>query len=445
MVNLPRLIEKFWTAFPERFLPPDLKDAETLRHAHLIMGITLVGGFFSICFALYYLMIGHLVGAITIFSSCFVFMVFPFIYLKKGRPDQAALLFIFTMMTMFCWLSLVEGGVKGHAVAWLAVMPFFNQLLILDRRRALVLSGLVVVLVMYLSSLGIWNLELPVLYPKEKHGWVTLIGYTGLAVFMYALGFIAEHFRREVVSQRDGAEGKLKEAVAELTRLNLEKNEFLRIVAHDLNNPLTVINGYAEIISSYEKVSDAEIKDYVHEISVSSKRMREIIRNVLDVNAIESGKYPLKMNKISLKPIFKSCLHTYETAMTRKSQILHAELEDVEAVTDAGALSQILDNLVSNAVKYGPIGAHLRINLFEQEGNYCFDVFNEGRGFSPEDHALLFSPFAKLSTRPTGGESSVGLGLSITLKIVEGMGGQITCESALGQGALFRVTIPKGI
>lgn len=442
MDQLNRILRAIWHPSQERFLPQQYEDAEARRHAHLIVGFSSVGGVFSIAFALYYLAIGHNMGAQAILTNSLIFITLPLICLKKGKAELAALIFVFSLVAMFSWLSLIEGGVNGHAVAWLAALPFCSQLLILKRKPMILVNLLIVLLIAGFSGLEVLHIRLPIVYAFRHHGWVTLLGYTGLGVFMFALGFIVEYYRRKVMEERDQAEVELKNAVEELTRLNMEKNEFLGIAAHDLNNPLSVIYGYAEMMREFKEVPPDMLREYADEIAVSSKRMQKIIQDVLDVNSIESGKYPLNYEKVRLLPFFESCLHTYRESAARKKLKIRTDLMDPEMETDRGALGQVLDNLISNAVKYTPPEGEIRISLRTAGEQIEFEVFNEGRGFSEEDKTKLFSRFAKLSTRPTGGEGSVGLGLSITQKIVQAMQGTITCESSLNQGASFKVFLP---
>lgn len=427
----------------DRFIPEELKDPEDLRLAKLLIGFSCIGGAFSVLFAYYYLAIGHYNGAFVILLTSIIFVSLPLTCVKRGKEDAGAVIFVFSLIVMFSWLSAIEGGVKGHAVAWLAIMPFCSQLLVMNRKQIIGINVVTILLIAFFSGEEIWGLSFPFTYPEHHHGSVTLVGYTGLGLFMFTLGAIGEFFRKDLVKRRDQAENELKEAVEELTRLNLEKNEFLGIAAHDLNNPLSVISGYAEMIQYSDDLSKEEINAFSQEIFENSSRMSKIVQDVLDVNRIESGQYPVNRSPVGLRDLFESCLKPYRDAVEQKELKLETELADLRVTTDAHALSQILDNLISNAVKYASQAGKIRVSLYSAGEGFVFEVFNEGRGFTEEDKEKLFSRFAKLSTRPTAGEGSVGLGLSITHKIIEALGGRIVCESELHQGALFRVTFPE--
>ena len=429
-------------ASQQNFLPDHFQDPESLRLAKLIVGFASMGGAFSIVYAIYYLWVGHYDGAFVILVNSMVFLTLPLFCVKKGKIDLGGLVFVGTLTVMFSWLSVIEGGVKGHAVAWLATMPFCSQLLIMNRKMVLWSNLLILIMIAFFSGDEIWGLSFSITYPEQHHGWITLVGYTGLGLFMFTLGAIGEYYRRDVLKKRDQAERELKHAVEKLTRLNLEKNEFLGIAAHDLNNPLSVVYGYAQMMLEPQDLTAEDLKSFAQEISDNSARMRKIIQDVLDVNTIESGEYPLRVEDVEVELLFERCIQTYRKAIEEKGLRLQTELPETKRPSDSGAVSQILDNLVSNAVKYATPGGTIRCSLFPQENGFSFEVYNDGRGFSEEDKKNLFARFSKLSTRPTAGEGSVGLGLSITQKIVGALGGTIECESELNKGALFRVVLP---
>ena len=110
-------------------------------------------------------------------------------------------------------------------------------------------------------------------------------------------------------------------------------------------------------------------------------------------------------------------------------------------MADAAQLVQIMDNLVSNAVKYSPSGKNIHVRVREVDGCVRAEVRDEGPGISAEDQKRLFGKFARLTARPTAGEHSTGLGLAIVKRLVESMNGKVWCESELGQGAAFIVEL----
>jgi len=228
----------------------------------------------------------------------------------------------------------------------------------------------------------------------------------------------------------------------DLVKLNQEKNEFLGIVAHDLKNPLSAIKGYAEEIEEYcQEMSEAEIVELSGLIKKASAKMSTLITNLLDVNQIESGNIRLNLANVDIFPIVENIAQDYAKRAKEKDINLHFSYEgdNFHAYVDVDAIGQILDNIISNAVKYSPLGKNVCIKLSANEGKIRCEVKDEGEGLSEDDQKKLFGKFNRLSTKPTGGEHSTGLGLFIVKKLAEAMNAEIWCESELGKGATFIV------
>ena len=238
----------------------------------------------------------------------------------------------------------------------------------------------------------------------------------------------------------------------ELKKLNQEKNNFLSIAAHDLKNPITAIKGFSKIIED-ENVSleKEEIIDFSKEIRVTSENMFQIVVDLLDINAIEEGKINLTNDNFNIDEFVKLKLDTYELRAKEKEIKMNFKdsLDEFIVFADNNKVGQVLENLISNALKFSPFNKNIFIKTEKvtNEKNKPFiriSVKDEGPGISEEDKKKLFGKFAKLSARPTNDESSTGLGLSIVKKLVEAMGGRIWCESELGNGAAFLFELPEG-
>ncbi len=238
---------------------------------------------------------------------------------------------------------------------------------------------------------------------------------------------------------------KLTELNQELIKLNQEKNEFLGIVAHDLKNPLSAIQGAASLIQSdYDELSKEEVTEFASMISISSQQLFELIKNLLDVNQIESGKIKLSLITIDILPILQALVNNYSQRAKAKGIRLQFQYQEQQyfALVDENSLRQILDNLISNAVKYSPHGKHIIVGISKDEKRVRCEIQDEGPGLTEQDQQKLFGKFTRLTPQPTGDEHSTGLGLFIVKKLVQAMNGKVWCESELGQGAIFIVEFP---
>jgi signal transduction histidine kinase/ligand-binding sensor domain-containing protein len=293
--------------------------------------------------------------------------------------------------------------------------------------------------------------ELTVLPPWYSAWWLyglAVVAGAGLvwAVVQWRLRVLAEHNRRlqQLVDQRTA---ELREKNLKLTELNAEKNNFLGIAAHDLKNPLGAIRGYAEMLEEdSEDFSKDEVADTASRIKKSANLMFDLVSNLLDVNRIEQGKMDLNLAPCDLWETVRQAVEGYRQRAQAKRIELHfdGQTRTPLVMADAAQLVQIMDNLVSNAVKYSPAGKNIYVRVRQVDSGVRAEVQDEGPGISEADRKRLFGKFVRLSARPTAGESSTGLGLAIVKRLVESMNGKVWCESEPGQGATFLVELPVG-
>ena len=233
-----------------------------------------------------------------------------------------------------------------------------------------------------------------------------------------------------------------------LTALNKEKTEILGIAAHDLKNPLSNIKGLAEIIETMvDDLEKEEVVDTAKKIRTSSEFMFQIISDLLDVNAIEEGKIKINFEPFNIVDVTNRTIDKYIMKSTEKSINLRFEpqIEESYVMGDVIKTIQVLDNLISNALKFSPFNGNIWVIVKSDIENKItiVEVKDEGPGISQEDMSKLFGKFAKLTAKPTNNENSTGLGLSIVKKLVENMKGNIWCESELGKGTSFFLSLPN--
>jgi signal transduction histidine kinase len=233
----------------------------------------------------------------------------------------------------------------------------------------------------------------------------------------------------------------------QLEKLSVERNEFLGIAAHDLKNPIYNISMLAKVIKE-EDLNKAEIDEFADDILKTSERMLELIKNLLDFNAIEQGKININLEKTDICELALAVADNYKERAAIKGISIIADNSGalpVFANADRSAFIQILDNLISNAVKYSPFDKKIFLNIGASDQICYVSVKDEGPGLSDEDQKKLFGKFARLTPQPTGDEHSNGLGLSIVKKYAQLMNGDIRVETKLGEGCDFILELPQFI
>jgi signal transduction histidine kinase len=230
-----------------------------------------------------------------------------------------------------------------------------------------------------------------------------------------------------------------------LVELNKEKDEFLGIAAHDLRNPLSKIQFIAEKMSyKADTFTPDLIKEASADIAHTVSGMMELVSNLLDVNAIEQGHLTPELNAIEIDHIIDHIVRDYDARAEKKHITLRYE-HDAEIPTvlaDEVAIVQIADNLISNALKYSPFGKPVTVRLKRENDKVALEVEDAGPGISEDDQKKMFQKFARLTAQPTGGEHTIGLGLSIVKKLVESIHATIVVRSVLGKGTTFVVRFP---
>jgi len=264
---------------------------------------------------------------------------------------------------------------------------------------------------------------------------------------------MAQQLREAFATLEDKVEERTRDLAQknqQLVRLNQEKNEFLGIAAHDLKNPLSAIRGLSEEISeAYDDMGRHEVIEYADDIQRAAQKMFQLITNLLDVNAIESGKINVDLDNVNVLPIMETLYEDYAHRAHAKNIRSRFEIDeslDYTAYVDENTTHQILDNIISNAVKYSPPDTEFILRLKREnaaEGDWIrCEIKDQGPGLSQEDQAKLFGKFTRLTPQPTGDEHSTGLGLFIVKKLADALKGKVWCESELGQGATFIVAFP---
>ncbi len=232
---------------------------------------------------------------------------------------------------------------------------------------------------------------------------------------------------------------------SELARLNEQKNQFLGIVAHDLRNPLNVIAAYSDfLLETASPVLSPEQLSFVAAIQSSSEFMLSLVNNLLDISKIEAGKLDLDLTDADLAGIVEHnvSLNRVLAARRRIELRLHLDEDIPRMALDVPKIEQVLNNLISNSIKFSPPGSHVEINVERREQEVLISVEDEGPGIPADALDRLFQPFEPTSLKSTGGEGHTGLGLVIVKKIVLRHGGRIWVESEAGKGAKFYVSLP---
>jgi signal transduction histidine kinase len=238
----------------------------------------------------------------------------------------------------------------------------------------------------------------------------------------------------------------LEQRGKQLAEANEFKTQMVGIVSHDLKNPIAAIQGFAELI--VDSAPDPFTLEPAQTILQLSHRMHHLVKDLLDHTALSLGRLELASNPVQFSALVGKIVAEQQALAQAKHQNLELQIKGKLWIQgDSKRLEQVVENLLSNAIKFSPTHQPIRIRLQDNpaDGFIYLAIQDQGPGLTEQDRSKLFGLFAQLSARPTGGESSSGMGLAIVKKLVELQHGHISVDSIHGQGSTFTLRFPKVI
>ncbi len=231
-----------------------------------------------------------------------------------------------------------------------------------------------------------------------------------------------------------------------LQRANGFKNEILGTVAHDLKNPLGVILGRTEMLTELisTDASRESIASQIDHIRDATKRLTSMVDHLISDAMADAFDITIRREPVDIAGLVSEVADANQPLAVNKQQTITVSApSNIVTMCDTDRIREAIDNLVSNAIKYSPIGGKIAVVVTHEEDSTVIRVADEGAGLSPEDLGRLFGRFQRLSAKPTAGESSTGLGLSIVKRIIDMHGGEVTANSdGPGQGSTFTIVLP---
>ncbi len=291
--------------------------------------------------------------------------------------------------------------------------------------------------------------ELRKIAPKEK---TCIIGFSGIADSHESALFIksgADSFLHKPLVPEEfysvvNSSLQTQDVISKLKELNDEKNRFLAIASHDVRSPLSGISSLCEMMLA--NPDDMNI-EFIRVISDTTHQVTKLINDLLDVSVIESGKFDIIKTLASINSIIESRIVLSQASASKKNITINSELNELDPVMcDESRISQLIDNLITNAIKYSKKNSEIYIRSeLPEDGKIRIAVEDYGQGISPNRIDTLFDMFQTAGSTPTAGETSTGIGLAIAKKIVDAHDGKIWVESELDKGTTFYVELPCAI
>jgi signal transduction histidine kinase len=266
-----------------------------------------------------------------------------------------------------------------------------------------------------------------------------------IAIVVFLLVFFHSRRLAQELTERRRIQAELEKTRDRLLKASQEKSELMHMVAHDLRSPLGAIQIGLELLQVNPPLPDSSRALALRRTSESADLMARLINELLSAQNMEEGRFSLKFVAGDAVALARSAVSAMSTVAQHKHITIEAALpsEAVGLTTDFVALQQVVDNLLSNALKYSPPGARVDIAVKANPSNCRIEVRDQGPGVKPDEREKIFEKFKRGSAQPTQGEKSTGLGLWIVRRFVLALHGRVWCEpGADGIGSAFIVEVP---
>jgi signal transduction histidine kinase len=391
--------------------------------------------------------------------------------MMKTRLSVIVLGNIYVFMGTLAVLVLIfySGGLKSPIFPWLIAPPVL-ALLIVNRFYAFIWTAVSIVCLMYFT---VSTFMLGDIFPiKYNTDWNLLFSFLCAFGIILIVVLIAMIFENNTITALKSLEARKKELEVskdeilekneiltaqkeelqitseQLVELHEKKDYLLEIIAHDLKSPLANIQALIGLIKRDNYPLESSERQVIDLIIDAAKKSQALIKKILSSENLENIVYNLNLEVCDVSTLIKQCIEDVRDSASNKNIEIHFSSEEnlsYWAFVDKIYLNQVYENLINNAIKFSPLGKHIYVSLNASNNTIRTEVRDEGPGIQKEEMGLLFKKYKKLSNKPTGGESSTGLGLSIVKHYAELLNGKVWCDSTPGKGSNFVVELPLHI
>lgn len=425
------------------FIPSShFDDAKALRKARLVVRASLLTSLFSISYVMLSIVFSYDKGLYFTAFNVVGYFVLPFLIRRGSSLSLVGNLYTTIGAITVLTLTWFSGGMWSAIYPWIIAIPVL-ALLVDGKKPAIYWCIFSFAWMVVFGMFELNGIELPVEYNVALRPIWYLCILPGLLLIIIVVSFTFEHSMQTALNDVELQKVTIEKQSKELEKLIEDKDNIIRILAHDLRNPLANITILTRLLE--KQIVEGEPKEMVDMISHAAANAEVLVKHVLEMATLEYRDGPVKLLPIDFRAVVNEVVNTFRQASEKKGisiRVLNAD-QYYAVMADMTYLRLVLENLVSNAIKYSPRGKVIDLSVAGDNQQVRLRVRDYGAGVPVNEEDRLFKKFSTLSSRPTAGESSNGLGLSLVKRYMELMNGKVWFERPEGAGAVFAVELMK--
>ncbi|MFY0688482.1 MAG: HAMP domain-containing histidine kinase [Cyclobacteriaceae bacterium] len=436
------------TSLTDRLINPlYFNDIRDLRKARLIVRSSLLTSIFSTSYIALSWIVSFDKGVYFMIMNVVGFFLLAFTVKTNIKLDIIGNLYVVIGAIAVIALTYYSGGDQSYIYPWIISIPIL-AMLVVGRIAAFIWAGIALITMIGLSVLSANNYPFPVEYDTSYQLLLDITVMSGLLLILVVITYVFATLRKQAFDSLHASNLELKNQREQVSiksdqlQQNIEDKDYLiQMLTHDISNSLNVISGSLDILN--EDAEDETSIGLIKGARSSASTAQNLVRKTLEIGRLENSILNITLESHIVSDILQNSINHYQEAANSKSIriVKHINTEDF-ALVDKTFLTQTFDNLISNAIKFSSKQSEIIISIKKVIDQLNISIVDEGPGIAPNEMKDLFKKYMKLTARPTSGESSTGLGLSLVKRYVEMMNGTISCYSEPGKGAKFIVTLP---
>lgn len=422
--------------------PSYFEEGMVLRRARLLVRACLLTSLFSISYVMLSIVFSYERGIYFTGFNVIGYFALPLLVRTRLPLSIVGNLFIAIGAITVLVLTWFSGGLWSAIYPWIIAIPVL-ALLIEGKRSSIHWT---IFSFAWMVAFGVMELngyKLPVEYNESLRTMWFLSILPGLLMIIMVVSFVFESSMQRALNDVQSQKVTIEQQSSVLEKLIEDKDNIIRILAHDLRNPLANISVITRLLE--REIKDEGAKEMVSMINSASSNAQVLVKHVLEMATLEYREGGVKLTAIDFQKVVQEVVQSFKQAADQKDISIHAADFDkyCMVMADLTYLRLVLENLVSNAVKYSPTGKPIKLQVDDHHEKVQIRIRDFGVGIPVEEEDRLFKKFSRLSSQPTAGESSNGLGLSLVKRYMELMNGKVWFERPDGDGSVFAIELVK--